>query len=477
MRSVLIRGDALQTARLLSLQTMPHESAGRIGDQRSPTTSPGGQESTLLGRTLRAGIRVREPLGDTPVGPLYSAEYPTGAEVVVLLLGSVSADSVALTVLRQRFRHAIQIQHPNVAAIHELSETHDGLVYVVAESLAGELLSETLARRGALSLEESLDLCLQAAAGLEAAHQARWIHGNVSPETILLTSTDGGRPLVKLIGFTQEPPLGRPGSWRAAEPDDLAEYASPERLAGRPLDERSDVFSLGAVLHHLLTGVPPTLAAEGGRIPEAMHAVLNRALAPSPARRYQTVAEFVAAIAPPVEEVGLLIPEPARARRRIAVPLAAAAAALVAVSAGVWLLWGTQRPTAGASTRSRSQESGSVAVVEPDSVPASSSASSASARVPTASSVARVRRDSVTVRVPAASSSRRPDSTASGDSLPALRISPFRRSHPWVAVVGERYYYRSTCPVALQSRDLLYFKSEAEARASGFIPNAVTGCD
>jgi serine/threonine protein kinase len=473
---VQIRGDAIQTARTRRLQTMPHESAGKIGDQRSPTTSPGGQESTLLGRTLRAGIRVREPLGDTPVGPLYAGEYPTGAEVVVLLLGSASADSVALTVLRQRFRHAIQIQHPNVAAIHELSETHDGLVYVVAECLQGELLSETLARRGALSLEESLDLCLQVAAGLEAAHQARWVHGNVSPETILLTTTDGGRPLVKLIGFTQEPPLGRPGSGRAADPE-IAEYASPERLAGRPLDERSDVFSLGAVLHHLLTGVPPTLAAEGGRIPEAMHAVLNRALAPSPARRYQTVAEFVAAIAPPVAEVGLLIPEPARARRRIAVPLTAAAAALVAVSAGVWLLWGTQRPTAGASTRSRSQESGAVAVVEPDSPPALSSAS-ASARVPARTSpVARVRRDSVAVRVPAASSSRRPDSTASGDSLPALRISPFRRSHPWVAVVGERYYYRSGCPVALQSRDLLYFKSEAEARASGFIPNAVTGCD
>ena len=456
---------------------MPHESAGKIDDQGSPTTSPGGQELTLLGRTLRAGIRVREPLGDTPVGPLYSAEYPTGVEVVVLLLGSASSDSVALTVLRQRFRHAIQIQHPNVAQIYELSETHDGLVYVVAECLTGELLSETLARRGALSLEEALDLCLQAAAGLEASHRARWVHGHISPETILLTSTGGGRPLVKLIGFTQEPPLGHSGSGGAAEPDDIAEYASPERLAGRPLDERSDVFSLGAVLHHLLTGVPPTFATEGGRIPEAMHDLLNRALAPSPARRFQTVAEFVAAIAPPVEEVGLLIPEPARARRRTAVPLGAAAAALVVVSAGLWLLWGTQRPTAGAPIRSRSQESGSIAVVESDSVSASSSALSASARVPTDSAVARVRRDSVAARIPVASGPRLPDSTASRDSLPGLRISPFRRSHPWVAVAGERYYYRSNCPVALESRDLLYFKSEQEARARGFIRSQITGCD
>src|SRR5438128_1958843 len=192
---------------------MPHESVGATGDQGNPTGSTGGQrltatsclqcgaehdpvaspcrESTLVGRTLRAGIRVRERLGDTPVGELYRAEYPPRVEVAVLLLGSASTDSVALAVLRQRFRHAIQIQHPNVAAIHELSETHDGLVYVVAECLTGELLCETLARRGALPQGEALDLCLQAAAGLQAAHAARWVHGNLSPETMVLTPTGG----------------------------------------------------------------------------------------------------------------------------------------------------------------------------------------------------------------------------------------------------------------------------------------------
>jgi hypothetical protein len=434
-------------------------------------------ESTLVGRTLRAGIRVRESLGDTPVGPLYRAEYPTGVEVGVLLLGSASSDSVALAVLRQRFRHAIQIQHPNVAAIHEVSETHDGLVYVLAECLSGELLSEALARRGALPLADALDLCLQAAAGLQAAHQVQWIHGNLSPETILLTSTAGSGPLVKLIGFTQEPPLGHPGSGPALDRDGSADYASPERLAGRPLDERSDVFSLGAVLHHLLTGVPPMLASEGGRVPEAMHAVLNQALAPSPARRFQTVAELVAAIAPPVE-VGEVIPGPARAGGRVTVLLGAAAAALLAVSAGLWLLWGTQRAPAGALARPRSQESAPLAVVEADSISSSSSASSASARMPADSrSMALVRRDSAAVRIPPDAGLRPSDIAAGRDSVSALRISPFRRSHPWVAVAGERYYYRSSCPVVLQSRDLLYFRSEGEARASGFIPSQVAGCD
>jgi D-alanyl-D-alanine dipeptidase len=444
------------------------------GAEHDPEASPCG-ESALVGRTLRAGIRVRARLGETPVGPLYRAEYPTGLEVAVLLLGSTFADSTTLAILRQRFRHAIQIQHPNVAAIHELSETHAGLVYVVAECLTGELLSETLARRGALPLAEALDLWLQAAAGLQAAHQVLWIHGNLSPDALLLTQPGAARPRVKLIGFTQESVLRPTGSDRPAQQEESIDYASPERLAGHAPDERSDVFSLGAVLYHLLTGVPPTLASEGPRIPEALRAVLNRALAAAPARRFQTVAEFAAAVAPPAEEAAAVIPAPVRARGSGAVALGAGALALVAVATGLWLLWGTQRPPADAAARTRLQESGSVAAVEPDSASASAR-SPAAGRPADSGRVALVRRDPAAARIPAHSRLRRPDSTARTDSVPGSRISPFRRSHPWVAVAGERFYYRSNCPVALQSRDLLYFTSEQEARASGFVPTLVPGC-
>ena len=79
----------------------------------------------------------------------------------------------------------------------------DGLIYAVAESIRGELLSETLARRGALPEEEAFDIFRQTAAGLQAAHAAGWIHGNFSPEAILLEPTAPGT-LVKLIRFTHE---------------------------------------------------------------------------------------------------------------------------------------------------------------------------------------------------------------------------------------------------------------------------------
>jgi zinc D-Ala-D-Ala dipeptidase len=363
----------------------------------------------MVGRTLHAGIRVRELLGDTPVGPHYRAEYPTGLEVAVLILGS----SAELALRRPSLHPAIQIQHPNVAAIHDLNETHDGLVYAVAERLTGEFLSVTLARRGALPLEEALDLCLQAAAGLQAEHDVGWVHGSLSPYTILLAQTVGGRPLVKLIGFAHEFPLRQS---EAESPIEGGMYASPERIAGHPPDERSDVFSLGAVLHHLLTGAPPTPGSRRGRVPKAMRAVLNRALAPSPAQRFQTIAEFAAALAPSEEEVFPILAGPARPAWRRALAFGAAAA-LVGVVAGLWLPWGTQRPSVGASARARSQERGPFAAVEPDS-------SSSLARRPADSGpVAVGRHPSAAAQIPTDSVLRTPTRRASHDSAPAVAES------------------------------------------------------
>jgi zinc D-Ala-D-Ala dipeptidase len=423
----------------------------RCGAEHDPGASAC-REATLVGRTLRAGLRVRERLGDNPLGELYRAEYPSGVEVAVLVLGTAASDSVGLAALQQRLCQAIQIQHPNVAAIYDLNETLDGLIYVVAECLGGELLSETLTRRGALPQAEVLDVFLQAAAGLQAVHAAQFIHGNLSPETILLRPTVGGT-LVKLIGFTQESPTG-PQSDPPIEGKGSAEYASPERLAGRKTDERSDVYSLGAVLYHLLTGVPPPRASEG-QVPDPIRPVLARALAPSPARRYQTVAEFVAAITPPrepefvaaiappaepefvtaitppgepefvagiiwvppAEQVVHLIPEPTRSARRNLVRLGAATAALVVLSAGLWLLWGTQRLTLDAFTRPRVEESGAVARAEPESSSASSSASLGPARRPADSlSPTPLRRESMSSGRPAVSAPR-PAMSAASDSL------------------------------------------------------------
>jgi zinc D-Ala-D-Ala dipeptidase len=305
----------------------------------------------------------------------------------------------------------------------------------VTEYLGGELLSEMLARRGALPREEALDVFLQVAAGLQAVHAAQWIHGNLSPETILLSPTGGGT-LVKLIRFAQEP--SKPArSEPHVEGKGSFEYASPERLAGGEPDERSDVYSLGAVFYHLLAGVPPRLASEGRPIPNPIRAVLARALAPFPDERYQTIAELVAAItsaaesedaesedqaatgsaaepeyeratlsaaqseaepaidrpvepeivaaSEPATEPVILIPQGRRRSGRKVVRLALATAAVVILSAGVWLLLGRPRLTLHAFTWPRAEESAVVPRAEPESNSTSAAASVPPAPQPTMS--------------------------------------------------------------------------------------------
>jgi serine/threonine protein kinase len=426
-----------------------------------PTSNP----DSLEGRTLRGGIQVQERLRDTSLGALYRAEDPSGVEVAVQVIATKSSDSVTLAHLRNRFRHAIEIRHPNVASIHSVDETPQGIAYVVAESLSGELLSTILAQQGALSPAHAVDIVLQAAAGLQAAHDARWMHGSLSPSTILLSQTRGGYPIVKLIGFTQEFLL--PTEVRPSAPAPPTDYASPERLAGEPPDPRSDVFSLGAVLYTALTGTPPTTASQDDRVPVGLQPMLARALYPLPSGRFRTMAEFAAAISAAQDAPWSVPPSPSGHGRAVEFR---SAAALVAIAAGLWLLGPVRPPAGSAPSRPGSRESGSVpvAVIKPTPPFARRPSSAASS--------ATVRHDSAAARVPAPSTRRRSAGAAGHDSSSGPRISPFLRAHPWVAVPNKRFYYRSTCPVALQSRDLVYFETEAEARAAGFVPSEIPEC-
>jgi eukaryotic-like serine/threonine-protein kinase len=250
-------------------------------DQGSP------EDSSLVGWTLPGGLRVLDRLSSTPEGMLYHGKYLTGTEVVLLILHPQTAEAQAFK--RKRLEQATQIQHLYVAATFEVGELPDGSLYVVLEKLVGEPLSNLLGVGRTFAPQDALDLALQVAAGLRAAHQAGFVHGNLSPDTILVTGAVYGRAQVKIINFPLDP--APPISGEAG-----AKYASPERLDGHPPDERSDVFSLGAVLHHLLTGMPPNPGNVASSIPKFARAVLGTALAPTPDRRFQTVAELEAAL-------------------------------------------------------------------------------------------------------------------------------------------------------------------------------------
>ena len=457
----------------------------------------------LAGTILPGNVRVLDRLGETPEGVLYRAEYSTGLKVALLLLrpqkNALEADEpVRFLRLQQQIQQAIQIQHPNVAAVYEIGNTGES-VYVVLEHLTGEPLADVLVARGVLQLDEAQVLWRQIAAGLHAAHRAGLVHGNLSPRTILIRKAADRDPGVKLIGF---PVLSALLEQQSNRPMD-SKYASPERKSGHMPDEPGDVYSLAAVLHHLLTGRPPD-GSPVRSLPPGMRAVLTQALSPTPGQRFQSVAEFATA----VERATAAASRPKRSGANRS--LIAVGATLVVIMAGLWLPWSLRRePVNGVGppqetaaraavgvqfgenteTLSPPRKSGRISQVQRDSASGRSSGRLAKGRSPPRLPRARpaVEPANSTPRpvktsrsVSSAPSSRKKDPplnwSVRRDSAPQPKLSAFRRLHPWAAVPGKRFYFRSSCPAALQATELLYFKTEEEARANGFVRSRVPGC-
>ena len=422
----------------------------KLGTESAPSAS-----SDLLGRTLSGDLRILGSLGEIAEGPLYRGQYPSGLEVVVLVLRRdrndlrLSDDTISQLRLQRQLRQASQIRHPNVAAVYELGETSDGLVYAVMEQLAGELLFNILAVRGAVSVEEAVDLCLQAAAGLQAAHDAGVAHGNLSPSSILIVEGEGGSR-VKLIRFSPVSFSTDHEGYRQVD-QAAADYASPERRQGYPPDQKGDVFSLGAVLHHLLTGSPPQGTTDSA-VPEALHTVLTQALAPSAAQRFQTIAAFTESL----EAATAAMREPQTTRRSMG-RSPAGIALIVVILAGLWQSHSAHHP---------------VGAVRPVAEKVTRAPPAKSSGTPAASRGNRPLASPARAQTPP---KQRSDSAAR-PSETSPQLSPFRRSHPWAAVPGQRFYFRSSCEVALRSTDLVYFKSGEEARAAGYAPSPVPGC-
>ncbi len=334
----------IQSLRIDTLM-VASRSAPPTGPLPYPTVSDQASSGNALParETLAGGLRILESLGSTPDGLLYQAKYPNGREVALLVL-----QPTALRDERSRweqFRLATQIQHPNVAAVYAVGEMEDGSAYAVLEQLDGEPLSDALEAGRRYAFGEALDLALQTAAGLQAAHRAGFIHGNLSPRTILVTRPPFGRSQVKLIGFNLAPADRQTG---APPGEGSVPYASPQRLGGHSAAEQDDVFSLGAVLHHLITGTAPVQGRVAGAMPGAARVVLEEALAPDRAERYRTMSELHEAL----ERLVSGAVKPGRAGIPRSFLIRATAAGLAVATVGIWLLSGSKRREPGEVPRS-----------------------------------------------------------------------------------------------------------------------------
>jgi Tol biopolymer transport system component len=230
---------------------------------------------------LQAGSRLGPyellaPLGAGGMGEVYRARDPRlDREVAVKVPPpGVSADSDRLRRFEHEARAAGTLSHPNVLAVFDVGE-HDGLPYIVSELLEGEGLRSAMTR-GAFTTARAMEYGAQMADGLAAAHERGIVHRDLKPENLFL-NRDGR---IKILDFglaKLRRDDARPESkTQTADtaPGTLlgtAAYMSPEQVRGEPSDHRSDIFSLGVVLHEMLTGLHPFRRRSE---PETLHAIL-----------------------------------------------------------------------------------------------------------------------------------------------------------------------------------------------------------
>src|SRR5215831_13863117 len=272
-----------------------------------------------VGKVLADRYKVLRKLGEGGMGEVYEAQhvYIEKRFALKLLRKEIMTNKEAVTRFYQEARAASAIGHENIVEIDDFGHLPDGRAYLAMEFLEGQSLAD--AAREQIAIARSVEITCQVCRGLAAAHAKGIIHRDMKPENVFLVRR-AAREVAKILDFGIAKVSGADGSGqspsltRTGTIFGTPHYMSPEQALGKPLDHRTDIYSVGVIMYEIFAGMvpfrgesfmailtqhitaaplPPRDVAPDRDIPPELEHVILRAMAKEPGERFSTMSQML----------------------------------------------------------------------------------------------------------------------------------------------------------------------------------------